>query len=78
MFVNLINDIEVLNATHIDIKVLANIVAKTGATVDNIETFFVKTEYVEQNLVDIGVLRFPDVNHPHFQVPCMSQKFLTV
>lgn len=67
-FLNLIQDQEVLNSTQIDINVLANVVARTGATIDNFETFFFKNEGHEKTLVDIGVLRFPDAEKPHFQV----------
>ncbi|KAH7113915.1 hypothetical protein B0J13DRAFT_573941 [Dactylonectria estremocensis] len=48
----------------IDIDVLANIVSQTGATVDSFETFFTKDEHYEQTLIDISVLRFPDIDHP--------------
>lgn len=68
MFVGLINDVDVLAATNIKIKELAEIVAQTGATVTSLETAVAKTEYHEKTLVDIGVLRFPDIEHPHFQV----------
>ncbi|KDR77777.1 hypothetical protein GALMADRAFT_65750, partial [Galerina marginata CBS 339.88] len=44
------------------------IVAQTGATVDSFESFFAKTEKHEKTIVDIGVLRFPDQDHPYFQV----------
>jgi len=67
-FVKFINDQDVLDSTKIDIHVLANIVAQTGATIDSFCTFFGKIEKHEKTLVDIGVLRFPDVDHPHFQV----------
>lgn len=67
-FVNLIADDNVLQSTKIDVNVLAQIVAQTGATVDGFETFFAKKEHHEQTLVDIGVLRFPDIDHPFFKV----------
>ena len=57
-----------IKSTKIDIDVLAQIVAQTGATVDSFETFFAKDEHHEQTLVDIGVLRFPDIDHPFFKV----------
>lgn len=62
------SDPDVLNSTKIDINVLAKIVAQTGATVDSFESFFAKEEHHEQTLVDIGVLRFPDIDHPYFKV----------
>ncbi|KAL2270014.1 hypothetical protein VTJ83DRAFT_2198 [Remersonia thermophila] len=67
-FTSLINDEDVLNSTQIDIGVLADIVAQTGATVDHAETILYKHERHEKTLVDIGVLRFPDPENPFFKV----------
>jgi len=67
-FKNLIKDQDVLDATSIDIKVLGQIVAQTGATVDSFEAFFGKHEYHERTMIDIGVLRYPDVSNPFFKV----------
>ncbi|KAF9189338.1 hypothetical protein BGZ49_003822 [Haplosporangium sp. Z 27] len=67
-FTNLIADEDVLTSTKIDIDVLGNIVGWTGATVENFETVFAKNEYHEQTLVDIGVLRYPDIEHPYFKM----------
>lgn len=67
-FVKLISDDDVLQSTRIDIDVLARIVAQTGATITSFETFFAKTEHHEQTLIDIGVLRFPDIDHPYFKL----------
>jgi hypothetical protein len=54
--------VDVLNSTQFDIGVLANIVAQTGTTIDSVETLFFK------DLVDIAVLRFPDLEYPLFKV----------
>lgn len=67
-FTKLIGDDDVLKSTKIDIDTLAKIVASTGATVDSFESFFAKNEHHEKTLIDIGVLRFPDIDHPHFKV----------
>ncbi|KAJ3571450.1 hypothetical protein NP233_g3746 [Leucocoprinus birnbaumii] len=67
-FTRFISDQDVLDATKIDIKVMGEIVAKTGATVTNFETFFYKEEHHEKTLIDIGILRFPDIDHPYFKV----------
>jgi len=67
-FTNFIQDQDVLTTTKIDINALANIVAQTGATVDSFEAFFAKTEVHRKTVVDIGVLRFPDVSHPFFKL----------
>ncbi|GJJ15953.1 hypothetical protein Clacol_010232 [Clathrus columnatus] len=67
-FVHLIGDPDVLADTKIDIDVLANIVAQTGATVQSFESIFFKHESHEKTLVDIGILRFPDIDKPFFKV----------
>jgi len=64
----LIADDDVVKSTKIDINILANIVAQTGATVDAFATVFYKDERHEQTLVDIGVLRFPDTDKPYFKL----------
>ncbi|PHH89824.1 hypothetical protein CDD83_5150 [Cordyceps sp. RAO-2017] len=67
-FTKLIADDDVLQSTKIDIDVLARIVGQTGATIDSFETVFAKHEYHEQTLVDIGVMRFPDIDQPFFKL----------
>jgi hypothetical protein len=67
-FTRLISDQDVLDSTKIDIKILANIVAQTGATVDAFDAFFYKNEQHEKTLIDIVVLGFPDIDNPHFKV----------
>lgn len=67
-FTALIDDKDILRSTQIDVNVLAQIVAQTGATIDSFETFFFKQESHEKTLIDIGILRFPDLNNPHFKV----------
>lgn len=47
---------------------MAKIVAQIGAILENFETLFAKDEYHEQALIDINVLRFPDVDQPYFKV----------
>nr|POE49184.1 hypothetical protein CFP56_32334 [Quercus suber] len=67
-FVSLIGDEDVLLSTKIDINILAQIVAETGATIDSFETLFAKNEYHEKTMIDIGVLRYPDYDHPYFKL----------
>ncbi|KAJ7336331.1 hypothetical protein DFH08DRAFT_706404 [Mycena albidolilacea] len=67
-FTNFIGDQDILDSTMIDIKVMAEIVAQTGATVDSVAALIHKIEHHEKTLVDIGVLRFPDPDHPYFKV----------
>ncbi|KAJ7827805.1 hypothetical protein B0H13DRAFT_307271 [Mycena leptocephala] len=65
-FTTLIGDEDVLNSTKIDIKVIANIV---GAAIDSFEASFPKNEqHREKTVVDITVLRYPDIDHPYFKV----------
>ncbi|KAJ7884988.1 hypothetical protein B0H13DRAFT_1628451 [Mycena leptocephala] len=47
---------------------MAHIVARTGATIDSFPALIYKNEYHEKTLVDTGVLRFPDIDHPHFKL----------
>lgn len=56
-----------MRSTKIDINVLANIVAQTSVTVDAFVTIFCK-EKLEKTMVDICVLRFPDIDNPYFKV----------
>ncbi|KAG0050057.1 hypothetical protein BGZ83_005178 [Gryganskiella cystojenkinii] len=67
-FTKLISDEDVLRSTKIDINALAAIVAWTGATIDSFEAFFGKAEYHERTVVDIGVLRYPDIDQPYFKL----------
>ncbi|KAL6300015.1 hypothetical protein BKA93DRAFT_741383 [Sparassis latifolia] len=67
-FVALIADEDVLNSTKIDIDVMGSIVAQTAATVVSLETLIYKQESHSKTLVDIGVLRYPDPDHPYFKV----------
>merc|ERR1712232_722863 len=67
-FKNLIQDEDVINSTGIDINVLGKIVASTGAAVDSFETFFAKKVHHEQTMIEIGILRYPDIEHPFFKV----------
>ncbi|KAF8877749.1 hypothetical protein CPB84DRAFT_1794725 [Gymnopilus junonius] len=67
-FTKFIGDSDVLRSTQINIDVLGAIVAQTGATITSFETFFYGHEHHEKRLVDVGVLRFPDFEHPYFQI----------
>ncbi|KAI5238035.1 hypothetical protein E4T42_09077 [Aureobasidium subglaciale] len=67
-FNKLINDQDILDSTKIDIKVLGRILAQTGATVDSLEAFFSKEQVETQTMVDIGILRYPDIDNPYFKI----------
>lgn len=66
-FKSFIDDEDILKSTGLDIKVLAKIVAKSGASVDSVGAFFAKNEYREKTMVEIGVLRYPDIDNPFFK-----------
>jgi hypothetical protein len=65
---DLIGDKEVLLSAKIDIPLIMNIIAQTGATASVIGKLSKKPASYEKNLLDIGVFRFPDATHPHIQV----------
>ncbi|CAM9369878.1 unnamed protein product [Discosporangium mesarthrocarpum] len=62
-FVNPVKDQDV-----IDLKILVNIVASIGAAVDSLETFFAKHEFHELMVIEVGVIRYPDIEYPYFKV----------
>jgi len=66
-FVSLIADDDILKATSIDIKVMADIVATTGTIVESLAGLFAH-QYKEKTMIDIGVLRFPDIENPYFKL----------
>ena len=47
---------------------MADIVAQSGATITSFEEFFFRTEEHSKDIIDIGVLRYPDLNRPLFHV----------
>ena len=68
-FINLLgNDQDIVKDTKVDIKLLADIVAASGASVDSLEALFYKKEYHETTVVDVGILRFPDIENPFVKV----------
>ncbi|KAI4730337.1 hypothetical protein E4T49_01911 [Aureobasidium sp. EXF-10728] len=67
-FHKFIDDQDILDSTKIDINTLGRIVAQTGATISDFESFWGKHEVHEQTMVDIGILRYPDIDNPFFKV----------
>ncbi|AGE56576.1 hypothetical protein ATCVNEJV2_275R [Acanthocystis turfacea Chlorella virus NE-JV-2] len=68
---SVINDDDIINSTSINedtVVDLCRIVSEKGAHVDSVDDIFAKTQYTERTLVDIGVIRFPDVDHPFLKV----------
>ena len=70
-FQKLIQDEDVIKSTMIDINTLGRIVAQSGATIDSFESFFAKSEKHQKTMLDIGVLRYPDIDNPFFKVTFM-------
>jgi len=67
-FDNLISDSDIRKSTQIDINVMADIVATTGAIIEGLASIAYKHEYHEKNLLEIGVLRYPDIQSPYFKL----------
>ncbi|KOC11925.1 hypothetical protein AFLA70_477g000821 [Aspergillus flavus AF70] len=63
----LIADQDVLNST-INSQAMANIVSQSGAIIDMSQQFWSKSGAHERKMLDIGVLRFPDVSQPYFKL----------
>ncbi|XP_014778869.1 uncharacterized protein LOC106875293 [Octopus bimaculoides] len=64
----LIDDPDVLADTKIEILDYANIVASTGAKIKGFRSVLLRNHYVERSVVDMGVLRYPDLNKPYFKL----------
>ncbi|EPS45517.1 hypothetical protein H072_439 [Dactylellina haptotyla CBS 200.50] len=67
-FRKLINDSDVLNSLNFDKNVVARMVAESGATVRNFETFFSANEHEEKTVLEVAVLRYPDLDHPYLKL----------
>ncbi|KAK6530796.1 hypothetical protein TWF281_007633 [Arthrobotrys megalospora] len=68
-FINkLINDPDVVNSLQFDNKTLAKIVSETGATVRDFEVNFSASEYEEKTILEVLVLRYPDLNHQYLKL----------
>lgn len=68
-FIKLVdNDQDILSDTDINIVELAELVAESGALVDSFEAVFYKKEYLEKTVIDVGVIRFPDIDNPFVKV----------
>ncbi|KAH7404625.1 hypothetical protein KP509_15G035100 [Ceratopteris richardii] len=67
-FVKLVNDEDILDDTKIDIDLCARIVAATGARIESLRTIFYKENKVEGEVLDIAVLRYPDLDKPFFKI----------
>jgi len=63
-----IPDEDIRKDTRIEIDAMADIVARSGAAVTNLFRVFHAYERREERIVDIGCLRYPDMDHPYFKV----------
>ncbi|GAB1599868.1 hypothetical protein Ahia01_000264200, partial [Argonauta hians] len=67
-FVNLIQDKDILDSTQIKIEDFANIAAASGAAVDSFAALLYKKVYIKRDVVDLGVIRYPDMEHPYLKM----------
>ncbi|KAH7404620.1 hypothetical protein KP509_15G034700 [Ceratopteris richardii] len=67
-FGKLVNDEDILDDTNIAIDQCARIVAATGARIESFPTIFYKKNKVEAEVLDIAVLRYPDIDKPFFKL----------
>ena len=67
-FSDLVEDDDVLGRTNIDIEELAKLIGHTGAAITNLLTMLYGHKELEREVVDIGILRFPDIENPYFRV----------
>ena len=65
---NFVADSDIIQSTNIDVNPLAKITAETGAHVNDPINLIVGKEYLSKTLLDVGVLRYPDIDHPYFKI----------
>ena len=72
---DLIGDDDVIANLSFDPKFYARFISATGVALNKLETSdYVSREKHFRKVVDIGVLRFPDLDHPYFKVYRLSLK----
>lgn len=62
------NDQDIVDSTNVDIGSLSRIVASSGATIRGFDTFFLANEEHSKTVLEIGVLRYPDMDHPYLKL----------
>jgi hypothetical protein len=67
-FANFINDSVVTEDTSFDIEALLNIINEPGATSVVSRSAFSKRENGRQQIIDVSILRFPDLESPFIKV----------
>ncbi|XP_029638200.1 uncharacterized protein LOC115213392 [Octopus sinensis] len=67
-FKELINDSDVLQSTKIELQDFKNIASATGVAVESFATLFYANKKVTRDVVDVGILRYPDPMKPYFKL----------
>ncbi|CAI9724229.1 Hypothetical predicted protein [Octopus vulgaris] len=67
-FINLVQDKDILDSSKIEIEDFVNIVSASGAAVECFATLFYKKIRVERRVVDLGVVRYPDLENPFLKM----------
>ncbi|CAI9724234.1 Hypothetical predicted protein [Octopus vulgaris] len=64
---DLVGDKDVYEAAEINLEDFKNLVSTTGAAIQNFETFFYVNKYLTREVVNFGILRYPEPKKPYFQ-----------
>ncbi|OBZ69940.1 hypothetical protein A0H81_10521 [Grifola frondosa] len=67
-FTSAVLDADIINSTQIDIGVFSEIMVTMGAVMQCFQHDVKKNEILEKKIVDIGVLRYPDIENPYLKV----------
>ena len=63
-----VNDGDIKEDLQLDINAMAKIVAQTGDEANGLLAVFYKSEYHSKTVMEIGILRYPDLDKPYFKV----------
>ncbi|XP_014790454.1 uncharacterized protein LOC106883829 [Octopus bimaculoides] len=67
-FKELLNDSDVYQSTKIELQDFKNIASATGVAVESFATLFYANKKVTRDVVDVGILRYPDPLKPYFKL----------
>ena len=73
---NLIRDEDIMNDLSLDPTDFGLVVAESGAAVDGFISLFHAEHDVTRSVVEVGVLRFPDIDKPYFKVNTVIFDFM--
>ncbi|XP_014790455.1 uncharacterized protein LOC106883830 [Octopus bimaculoides] len=65
---DLLNDQDVFEAAEINLEDFKRLVSTTGAAIRSFETFFYVNQYLTREVVNVGILRYPEPKKPYFQM----------